>query len=54
MSSNNNKSIYFADEEQAAGRLQRKAKEAPFMVIGEKFQKTIILAEFSLKIIDKL
>lgn len=35
MSANKNQ-IYFADEEQAGGKLGRKARESPFMVIGEK------------------
>jgi hypothetical protein len=31
----NNKDVYFADEEGAGGKLGRKAKESPFMVIGK-------------------
>lgn len=27
---------YFPDEEQAGGKLSRKAKESPFMVVGKK------------------
>lgn len=33
MSGNNN--VYFPDEENAGGKLSRKAKDAPFMVIGK-------------------
>lgn len=31
----NNKEIFFADEEAAAGKLGRKARESPFMVVGK-------------------
>lgn len=30
----NNREIYFADEEAASGKLGRKARESPFMVVG--------------------
>lgn len=33
MSGSNNH--YFADEEAAGGKLSRKAKESPFMVVGK-------------------
>jgi hypothetical protein len=35
--------IIFADEEDAGSKLGRKAKESPFMVIGETLKSLIIL-----------
>lgn len=35
----NNNQIYFADEENAGGKLGRKARESPFMVVGKKLKK---------------